>query len=219
MTAKNYYNIIGVKEDASDVEIKKAYRKLALKYHPDKNPGNKSAEEKFKEISEAYYVLSDKKRREEYDMFRKGPQYGAGMDFGGAQGFDFSELFRHFRNSGSGAKRSTGGGYSEFDINDIFGAFEGMGNGGARTYTVHKFSDSASGGLRKESTDVEAILKVPDKIFNGGGEVSFNSMENKKIDLKIKTGTKPGQKVRLKGQGKNCSCCNHRGDLIVRLEK
>ena len=71
MSEKDYYSILGVKEDASEAEIKSAYRKLALKYHPDKNPGDKKAEETFKKISEAYYTLGDPKRRKEYDNLRR----------------------------------------------------------------------------------------------------------------------------------------------------
>ena len=112
MAGKDYYDILGVKEDASEAEIKKAYRKLALKYHPDKNPGDKKAEEKFKEISEAYYALGDKERRAKYDNLRK--MGGFTGDFSSAQGFDFSEFLKQF--SGGGGSFSSG---SIFD--DIFG--------------------------------------------------------------------------------------------------
>ncbi len=193
MTAKNYYDILGVQQKASEGEIKKAYRKLAVKYHPDKNPNNKQAEEKFKEISEAYYVLSDQKRRQEYDMYRNNPGYGTGSEFGGTQGFDFSEILKHFRSSGHSQK----GGVSGFDFDDIFGAFDGMGE--AKTYTFHNFTNDASAANMRENTDIEAMLNVPDKILKQGGEVSFNSVDNRKISLKVKSGTMSGQKVRLKG--------------------
>lgn len=216
MTAKNYYNILGVKEGASEGEIKKAYRKLALKYHPDKNPDNKAAEDKFKEISEAYYVLSDKKRREEYDMYRAGPRYGSGQDFSGAQGFDFSEIFKHFRGSG---RRSGDYSRSYVNIDDILGAFEGMGPGDGQAYAFTGFANGSHASRSGERTDVEAVLNVPERVLKDGGEVSFNSIDNRKIDLKVKPGTRSGQKMRLKGQGKICSCCRHNGDLIVKLEK
>ena len=84
MAKRDYYEVLGVPKNASDDEIKKAYRKLAIKYHPDKNPGNKEAEEKFKEISEAHEVLSDKQKRARYDQFgHAGVGNGAGGAYGG----------------------------------------------------------------------------------------------------------------------------------------
>src|SRR5258706_9071187 len=99
---KSYYEVLGVPETSTPEEIKKAYRKLALQYHPDKNAGNKSAEAKFKEISEAYYALSDSKRRAEYDDTKRhgGP---SAQNFASNQGFDFEELLKQF---GGGRRRS-----------------------------------------------------------------------------------------------------------------
>src|SRR3989338_4519256 len=104
MSQKDYYKVLGVSEKASADEIKKVYRKLAVKYHPDKNQGNKDAETKFKGLSEAYYVLSDPKRRTQYDQMR---QLGGGQsaNFAGSQGFDFEDLLRQF---GSGRGKSSG---------------------------------------------------------------------------------------------------------------
>ena len=118
--SKDYYKTLGVEKGASEDEIKKAFRKLAVQYHPDKNPGNKEAEAKFKEASEAYAVLSDKQKRAQYDQFgsagTNGFGGGAGQGFGGFDfsGFDFSQGF------------GNGGGY-EFDMSDIFGDLFGMG--------------------------------------------------------------------------------------------
>ena len=125
MAGKDYYEILGVKKNASEAEIKKAYRELAKKYHPDKNKGNKEAENRFKEISEAYAVLSDQEKRGQYD--RLGAEaFGPG----GANpfaGFDFSE----FMGGGGRAKRGRkGGGASTIDFTDIFGDLFGGGGGG-----------------------------------------------------------------------------------------
>jgi molecular chaperone DnaJ len=116
--SKNYYDILGVSKSASADELKKAYRKLAMKYHPDKNKGDKSAEEKFKEISHAYDVLSDEQKRAAYDRyghdaFTQGGMGSAGGGTGAAGGFDFSS------------------GFSDI-FEDLFGMGGGRGNGGAR---------------------------------------------------------------------------------------
>jgi len=104
MSKQDYYEALGVSKSSSDDEIKKAYRKLAMKYHPDKNKGDKAAEEKFRSLSQAYEVLSDSKKREAYDQFGHAafdqPGAGGGSGgFGGGAGFggsDFSDIFNAF---------------------------------------------------------------------------------------------------------------------------
>ena len=93
MAKRDYYDVLGINKSASKEDIKKAYRKLALKYHPDKNKGDKSSEEKFKEASEAYHVLSDEKRKANYDQFGHAAFQGAGGGSQGFSNFDFSSSF------------------------------------------------------------------------------------------------------------------------------
>ena len=120
MAKRDYYEVLGLQKGATKDEIKKAYRKLALKYHPDRNPGDKEAEEKFKEAAEAYDVLSDDKKRQQYDQFgHAGPQAqgfpgGAGGGFGGFGGFSMEDIFEQF--------------------GDIFGGHYGGGGGFGRLY-------------------------------------------------------------------------------------
>ena len=114
MAKRDYYEVLGVEKSASEAEIKKAYRKLAIQYHPDKNPGDKEAEEKFKEAAEAYSVLSDKDKRARYDQFGHAgvdPNFNAGGGFGGFGGdFDLGDIFGDiFGGGGSRSGGSAGG--------------------------------------------------------------------------------------------------------------
>lgn len=210
MAQDDYYKVLGVDEKASQDDIKKAYRKLAVKYHPDKHPDNKKeAEERFKKISEAYYVLGDKKRREEYEAARKGGFEG---QFAGAQGFDFNDFIRQAR-AGGGPKR---GRYSVFSgmFDDLF---SGMGMDGD-SYTYYGPGAGGAGGagtgLRQVDTDVRAELKVPKAQASQKGKAVLN-IGGKKITVTIPPGIKDGQKLRIKGHGELCNCCRHRGDVII----
>ena len=110
MAKRDYYDVLGVNKSASPEELKSAYRKLAVKYHPDKNPGDSKAEEKFKEASEAYGILSDKEKKQNYDNFghaafeNGGGRPGGG--FGGFSGADFSDIFEDFFGDFGGGGRS-----------------------------------------------------------------------------------------------------------------
>jgi DnaJ-class molecular chaperone len=227
---KDYYKVLGVGESASADEIKKVYRKLAVKYHPDKNPDNpKAAETKFKEISEAYYILSDAKRRAQYDQMRK---FGGGGGFQGnyanAQGFNFEDLLRQF--SGGGGRASAGGGrYSAFS--DIFGDIFGGGGGGGSHFRVYSSGGSPRQGFYEdedaygpmpgqapvESADVVVNLKISKKKAKEGGSVMFKTPEGQTISVKIPANTREGQKLRLSRQGRECPTCHHPGDLILRI--
>jgi len=223
---KDYYETLGISETAKPEEIKKAYRKLALRYHPDKNPGNKSAETKFKEISGAYYVLSDPKRRTEYDQMRHLGGGSSTSDFAGAQGFDFEELLKQF--SGRGRSQSAGGQYSGFS--DIFqDLFSGSGSkrftqrrgpGG----TVYQFysSQPEESELGDEEelarVDVYVNLRISKEKAKKGGRVAFRTPEGKTISVAIPPNTHEGQKLKLTRQGRLCPTCRHEGDLILQVE-
>lgn len=213
---RDYYEVLNVSERASVDEIKKAYRDLAKKYHPDANPNNKTAEEKFKEISEAYYVLSDAKKRQEYDSFKKGgfsQAYGGGgrggaQGFQGAQGFDYEEILRAFRGAQSGGGRRGArfsGGARGFE--DIFGDLFGGGEA----------QDEYAYGAPAVSPDLTATLKISKARAQKGGEVSFSMQDGKRITVKIPPGITSGKKLRLTRQGRDCPACHHPGDLTLTI--
>lgn len=211
MEYKDYYKILGVEKSATQDEIKKAYRKLAMKHHPDRNAGNKSAEEKFKEITEANEVLSDPDKRKKYDNL--GSNWNQYVDTGG-QGFD--NFYSHF---GGGRKQPGSGSSYEFNgnINDLFG---GMGGG------FSDFFESFFGGSGREPSartqqqktaiDVEANINVTLEDVFTGSEKQI-SVEGKKLKIKINPGTKDGQKLRLKGLGRSKTSDGTKGDLYLNL--
>ena len=145
MAKRDYYEVLGVNRDASDDDIKKAYRKLAMKHHPDRNPDDKSAEEKFKEAKEAYEVLSDSQKRGAYDRYGHAgvdPSAGGG-GFGGAQGFDgFGDAF--------------GGIFDE-----IFGGRGGGGGGGPRVYRGADLRYNLEISLEEAARGVEKTIRIP----------------------------------------------------------
>lgn len=185
---KDFYKILGVSKDVSDAELKKVYRKLAKENHPDLHPGDAKAEAKFKDISEAYDVLSDKKQREEYDAIRAmggGARFQAGGH--GAGGFEdvFSNLF--------------GGGFQGQGFPGGFGGFGGGGFGPQRgadltsTSTVD-FIDSIKG----------TTLKI-----NVGSET---------VNLKVPAGINDGQKLKVAGKGQASPNGGVKGDLVVTIK-
>ena len=222
MAQKDYYKTLGVSEGVKAEDIKSAYRKLALKHHPDRNPGNKAAEEKFKEISEAYYVLSDKKKRDEYDMFRKGggPRQGmggGGASFHGAEGFNAEDLMRMFRGGAAGgrgsARESAGFGAFEDILGDIFGGHAATAGPGARAY----YYAPQNGMQEGEETDVQAKISVSAERAHKGGALKLTSPEGEKLTVQIPKGVRQGQKLRLTGLGRNCPHCRKRGDLYLQI--
>jgi molecular chaperone DnaJ len=184
MAEKDYYEILGVKKTATEPEIKKAYRDLAKKFHPDKNKGNKDAENRFKEISEAYAVLSDSEKRSQYD--RLGAEaFGPG----GANpfaGFDFSQ----FMGGGGGgggrgrrSRRSTGGGGTTMDFTDIFGDLFGGGGGGF--------------AQQQEPQEMQAELTIDFRDAILGSTMSLQ-VNGESMKVKIPEGIGDGQKIRVR---------------------
>jgi curved DNA-binding protein len=213
MEFKDYYKILGVEKSATKEEISKVFRKLAVKYHPDKNPNNKAAEEKFKEITEAHEVLSDPEKRKKYDAL------GANWNQYQSSGGGFEDFFSQY----GGAGRGSGTTY-EFsgDFGDLFG---GMGGGfsdffesffGGRGRQTR--SGFGSQGFQNQPTgvDVEADLHISlEDAFNGSERQI--SIDGKKLKIKINPGTSDGQKLRLKGLGRSSIKGGTKGDLFLNI--
>lgn len=192
MSKRDYYEVLGVKKDASDDEIKKAFRKLAIKYHPDKNPGDKEAEAKFKEANEAYSVLSDKTKRQRYDQFGHSGVGGAGGGAGGNpfEGFNFNGQSFNFDFGG--------GGFGGLD--DILGAMFGGGFRGVRRGRDYRTS---------------VTINFEEAIF---GCTKNITVDGEQIKLKIPAGIYDGQSIRLNGKGGPAPQeGGQRGDLYVEV--
>ncbi|HYR27265.1 MAG TPA: DnaJ C-terminal domain-containing protein [Thermoanaerobaculia bacterium] len=187
MPEKDYYELLGVKKTATDDEIKKAYRGLAKKFHPDKNKGNKEAEAKFKEISEAYAVLSDKDKRDQYDRLGReafGP--GGANPFAG---FDFSQFMGG--GGGAGRGRRGGGGRSRqtVDFTDIFGDLFGGGGGAGGGGGFGGFESTQPQAMQAEMT-----IDFRDAIL---GTTMSITVSGEPIRVKIPEGIGNGQKIRV----------------------
>ena len=216
--AEDYYQVLGVDKKSSADEIKKAYRKLAVKWHPDKNPNNKAAaEEKFKKISEAYAVLSDPKKREQYDTFGSADQYRQQYSQEDIfRGFDLDEILRSFGFGGSrGGGRTTfrtgtrrGGGYQDYE-DPFSGIFGGM-DGGGKQYA----------NMPQKGQDAEYNLSVTleESVFGADKKISFQ-MENhiEDINVKIPAGISTGKKLRLPGKGLPGDNGGPHGDLYLNI--
>lgn len=197
---RDYYEILGVSKNASDDEIKKAYRKLAIKYHPDKNPGDKTAEAKFKEINEAHDVLSDKQKRARYDQFGHAgvggaaggnPFGGAGNPFGQNGTFTFNGRTFNF-DFGEGGP-----------LDDIIGNIFGFGNGRSRR------------PMRGADMQVAVTITFEEAIFGTTKTVDY---EGKDLKIKIPAGIDDGMSIRIRGKGGPApEGGTEPGDLYVRV--
>ncbi len=216
MSKKDYYQLLGVSKSATPEEIKKAYRKLAMLHHPDKNQGNKKAEEKFKEFSEAYEVLSDEKKKQNYDQF--GHAGAAGNPFSsGAGGNPFGGGFGNSRGSSSGP------GSDQFQdiFGDVFGDIFGQ-SGRGSTGSTRSRTSGQRGPAR--GSDLRYTLNITLEEAAVGCEkmVSFLRQigpreETAKLSVTVPAGVKEGQRLKLAGEGDR-PAQGAAGDLFVIIE-
>ncbi len=201
--ARDLYEILGVARGASEADIKKAYRKLARQHHPDRNPGDKQAEARFKEIQSAYDVLGDKQKRENYDRFGTAEPGGFG---GGGNPF------------GRGGAGGAGGG-SPFanvnpeDLSDLLRQFGGMGAMGGGIDPEELFGGRARGRTRRTPrppAEVETEATIPFETAARGGRITLG-IDDHEIEVKVPPGVDDGQRLRVAGQGPNGA------DIYVKL--
>lgn len=198
MDYKDYYQILGVERKASQDEIKRAYRKLAMKYHPDRNPDDKEAEEKFKEINEAYQVLNDPKKRSHYDRF--GTSYSQWQQRGAPGDFNWGDWF-----GGAGAPR--GGTRVQDDIGSMFG---GAGGTGFSDFFEALFGGMGAAGMSGMGTGANPRARARAQRYEQPVTISLQEAyqgavrtlesNGRRVQVKIPAGAKTGTKVRVRGE-------------------
>ena len=211
---KDYYDTLGVSRKATEKEIKAAYRKLARQHHPDANPGDKQAEEKFKEIAEAYEVLKDADKRKKYDMlgsnWKAGAEFRPPPDFGGFT-FDFGDLGGFGRGGPFTGKGSSA--FSDF-FEMVFGQSFGPETGAAA-------GGPAGGPRHSRGQDQEAEIELTvDELVRGTArniQISGPGLKPKTLEVKIPAGLRAGKKVRVPGEGGISMDGGTRGDLFLKI--
>lgn len=220
MAKRDYYDVLGIQKNADEKEIKRAYRKLAKKYHPDTNAGNKHAEQQFKEVTEAYGVLSDPEKKKLYDRYgfaafdenmgADGTWGGAGSGTGGTWGR-------------GGFHSGNGGPYTEFhfegqDMDDIFGnIFGDMFRGGSGHSSGRGFGRRAGNSQRKgRDVESEITISFDEAAFGCTKRISFEGNQQS-LEVRIPTGIDEGQSVRLKGKGYPGTGGMPAGDLLLKV--
>ncbi|MCW5199946.1 DnaJ domain-containing protein [Desulfobulbus sp. F1] len=207
-----YYKILGVEKSATADEIKKSYRKLALKYHPDKNPDNKEAEAKFKEINEAYAVLSDEKKRKEYDTYGSAgfqQRYSQEDIF---RNFDLNDILSQFGFGGQGGGRTSfrfggQGGGSPFDFFSQAGGGGGCSSGGCRPQPT-----------KGEDQTYELSVTLADVLHGADKNISLRrNGETQNVSVKVPKGIENGKRLRLSGKGAPSATGGQPGDLYLKV--
>jgi curved DNA-binding protein len=194
---RNYYEILGVPKNASNEEIKKAYRTLARQYHPDRNPGNKAAEDKFKDISEAYEFLSEEDKRSQLDQFLNNNRKVSNKNGKSSQFRDFGSFVDSFRNNPQAANATADGAGVRIDTNNY------------RPGTTKR--EKVVGSPRTPRRDIEAKLTLPlEKAYRGGRE-RIRLEDGRALEVDMPPGMVDSQKIRLKEQGLDG------GDLYLKI--
>jgi molecular chaperone DnaJ len=199
---KDFYAVLGVPKDADAATIKKAYRKLARTLHPDHNPGDAKSEERFKEVGEAYAVLSDPEQHAQYDQLRAmagGPRFSAGTGGAGGAGFEdlFGGMFGGGAPGGGRVRYSTQGGGG---FEDLLGGLFGGGGGGFRQ--------------PRRGSDVTATTTLPFRQAASGSTVTL-SVDGRNVTARVPAGVSDGQKIRLRGKGQPGESGAPAGDLVI----
>jgi molecular chaperone DnaJ len=207
---KDFYAILGVPQEADAATIKKKYRKLARDLHPDHNVGDAKAEERFKEIGEAYAVLSDPEQRREYDAIRAMSHGGARFAPGGAGGFE--DIFANFGGGGERVRFGTGG--AQPNIEDLLGQMFGGGGAGFPGGAGYPGGFGSTAGPRA-GADVSAATRIGFREAAEGSTVTLSSPELGRITARIPPGVKDGQKIKLRGKGRPGDPGAPAGDLIL----
>ncbi|MEO6790113.1 MAG: DnaJ C-terminal domain-containing protein [Ornithinibacter sp.] len=218
---KDFYAILGVPKDADPAAIKKAYRKLARKHHPDQNAGDPRSEQRFKDVGEAHAVLADPKQREEYDAIRQMAGGGARFQAGGpGGGGGFEDVFSAFGGGGGGGggqrvRFNTGGAGGQPDLDDMLSQMFGGGASTGRRGGGDPFSGFGAPRGPRPGADLQARTSLTFRDAVQGSTVTLSTAEGRRITTKIPAGVKDGQKIRLRGKGADGDPGAPKGDLIL----
>jgi molecular chaperone DnaJ len=221
---KDFYAILGVPADADAVAIKKAYRKLARTLHPDQKPGDKAAEKRFKEIGEAYAVLSNAEERKQYDAIRSmshgGARFTSGGRGGGGAGFEdvFSNLFGGGGGGGNVRFNTGRGGGGQPNIEDLLGGMFGQQGGYAGGPGQQGYGGFGAPTGPRRGADLEARTTLSFRDAVEGSTVTLSTADGSRITARIPVGVKDGQKIRLRGKGNPGDQGAPAGDLMLTVQ-